>query len=199
MGWPQRGVYFFFENGEKRRESGSGLRVVRVGTHALTATSKATLWERLAHHRGRVKSGGGDHRGSIFRLLVGSALLKDDTSLVSTTWDVKKPTEGMRRSEHYIEQKVTRTVGAMPFLWLEVNDAGGPKNRRSIIERQSIALLSNFEKQPLDGQSKTWLGRWCADGEARVSKSGLWNQDYVDDKSYDPAFLDVMEDLIERG
>jgi hypothetical protein len=41
MAWPQRGVYFFMENGEERAESGSGLRVVRVGTHALTATSKA--------------------------------------------------------------------------------------------------------------------------------------------------------------
>lgn len=35
MSWPSRGVYFFFEQGEVRTESGSGQRVVRVGTHAL--------------------------------------------------------------------------------------------------------------------------------------------------------------------
>jgi hypothetical protein len=41
MGWPQRGVYFFFEPGELRRDGTR--RVTRVGTHALTSTSKATL------------------------------------------------------------------------------------------------------------------------------------------------------------
>jgi hypothetical protein len=46
MGWPARGVYFFFEPGELRRNGTP--RVTRVGTHALTATSKATLWGRLA-------------------------------------------------------------------------------------------------------------------------------------------------------
>jgi hypothetical protein len=35
--WPERGLYFFFEPGELR-EDGAHLRVVRVGTHALTAT-----------------------------------------------------------------------------------------------------------------------------------------------------------------
>jgi hypothetical protein len=47
MTWPQRGVYFFFEQGEMRSNSGTEQRVVRVGTHALTATSRTTLWNRL--------------------------------------------------------------------------------------------------------------------------------------------------------
>lgn len=34
--WPERRVYFFFESGEDRSDSGHGLRVTRVGTHALT-------------------------------------------------------------------------------------------------------------------------------------------------------------------
>ena len=41
--WPRRGVYFFFEAGEIRTDSGTGPRVVRVGTHALTAKSRTTL------------------------------------------------------------------------------------------------------------------------------------------------------------
>jgi hypothetical protein len=71
MGWPKRGVYFFTEAGENRSDSGTGPRIVRVGTHALTATSKATLWNRLSQHRGPTKSGGGSHRASVFRRLVG--------------------------------------------------------------------------------------------------------------------------------
>ena len=49
-GWPRHGVYFFYEPGETRADGTD--RVVRVGTHALTATSQATLWGRLRQHRG---------------------------------------------------------------------------------------------------------------------------------------------------
>ena len=51
LSWPQRGVYFFFENGEDRTGSGSGARIVRVGTHALKAGSGTTMWKRLSQHR----------------------------------------------------------------------------------------------------------------------------------------------------
>ena len=60
-GWPQRGVYFFFEPGESRAQSGNGPRVVRVGTHALKAGAQSTLWSRLAQHKGSERSGGGNH------------------------------------------------------------------------------------------------------------------------------------------
>src|SRR4051794_27245281 len=66
-GFPMRGVYFFREPGEFRAASPSSLRVVRVGTHAVSANSKSTLWKRLRAHLG-TRSGGGNHRGSIFRL-----------------------------------------------------------------------------------------------------------------------------------
>src|SRR5688572_3619015 len=78
MAWPRRGVYFFMEDGEERTNSGSGLRIVRIGTHALTERSGTTLWKRLSQHKGQQKSGGGNHRGSIFRLLVGSTLVNGD-------------------------------------------------------------------------------------------------------------------------
>ena len=74
-GWPRRGVYFFFEQGEHRAD-GAAPRVVRVGTHALRASS-STLWGRLSQHKGTVggrRPGGGNHRGSIFRNHIGEAL-----------------------------------------------------------------------------------------------------------------------------
>ena len=76
MSWPRRGVYFFFEDGENRNGSGPGRRVVRVGTHALTPASRTTLWSRLSQHRGSLRSGTGNHRTSIFRLIVGAALAR---------------------------------------------------------------------------------------------------------------------------
>jgi hypothetical protein len=77
MSWPKRGVYFMFEVGELR-DDGRTLRVVRVGTHAVSTGSRTTLWKRLSQHRGPLtgaRSGGGNHRGSVFRLHVGCALL----------------------------------------------------------------------------------------------------------------------------
>ena len=85
MEWPARGVYFFFENRENRSHSGEGLRIVRVGTHALKASSGTKLWTRLSQHRGQTNSGGGNHRGSIFRLIVGCALIKRD-GMNCPTW-----------------------------------------------------------------------------------------------------------------
>ena len=43
MDWPLRGIYFFMEEGERRTDTGTGLRIVRVGTHALKAGSRTTL------------------------------------------------------------------------------------------------------------------------------------------------------------
>jgi hypothetical protein len=68
MVWPPLGVYFFFEASELRSETGTGPRVVRVGTHGLKAGSGTSLWRRLSQHRGITSTGGGNHRGSIFRL-----------------------------------------------------------------------------------------------------------------------------------
>src|SRR5688572_20409210 len=84
LDWPTRGVYFFREAGETRSDTGNGPRVVRVGTHALKAGSGTKLWTRLSQHRGK-GSGGGNHRGSIFRLIVGTSLMARDNRTV-TTW-----------------------------------------------------------------------------------------------------------------
>jgi hypothetical protein len=42
--FPARGVYFFIEPGEYRASNPTARRVVRVGTHAVSANSKSKLW-----------------------------------------------------------------------------------------------------------------------------------------------------------
>jgi len=126
-GWPPRGVYFFFEAGEYRAD-GVTPRVVRVGTHGLRP-SKSTLWDRLSQHRGTAagaRAGGGNHRGSIFRRHVGSALLAtgDWPQEIRDSWGVgQSAPPGVCRVEHPLECAVSAYIGAMPFLWLEVDDA----------------------------------------------------------------------------
>lgn len=140
MPWPNRGVYFFYEEGERR--DNSDLRVVRVGTHALKQGSSSSLWKRLNQHKGTDKGrypGGGNHRGSVFRLHVGTALIsKDDLKVPS--WSVGSTAKGIIREVEYpIEKLVSQHIGSMPFLWVSVNDAAGPNSIRGYIERNSIA------------------------------------------------------------
>ena len=56
-GWSRRGIYFFFESGEVRAGSAVGLRTVRVGTHALKAASRGTLWRCRSRSRPRGPTG----------------------------------------------------------------------------------------------------------------------------------------------
>src|SRR5262245_16678408 len=109
-GWPEHGVYFFFEDGEVRTNSGSGLRVVRVGTHAIKPTSKTTLWDRLFNHRGHIKGPAGNHWNSIFRHHVGTALLRRELKPPCPSWC------GDRRDaaqEQEVEIRVSEIIRAM--------------------------------------------------------------------------------------
>ena len=208
MTWPSRGVYFFCEDGEERSRSGKGLRIVRVGTHGVTAGTRSTLWQRLAQHRGTASSCNGNHRGSIFRGLVGRALAQQDGIDLPPSW--KRPGKAAKRrgldrvgvkgrsprglTETELEARVSRHIRAMPFLWLNVGDDPGPGSDRGKIERNAIALLSGYRKA-LDQPSTGWLGH--SSDRCRVRRSGLWNNRHVDD-DYNPCFLDKMEGWMER-
>jgi hypothetical protein len=201
--WPDRGVYFFFEEGETRSDTGPGRRVVRVGTHALAVGARSTLRQRLGQHRGTA-TGGGNHRGSIFRLLVGAALIAQGSAADCASWGVKGEArtaaadlgltrERLAMAETPIEAAVSDHIGAMPLLWINVPDEPHPESLRGMIERNAIALLSNHGRPLLDPASDGWLGRHCP--RPLVRSSGLWNQRHTDD-AYDPRFLNVLEDLI---
>jgi hypothetical protein len=195
LNWPRRGVYFFMEKGESRSDSGSGPRIVRVGTHALRAGSQTKLWTRLSQHRGHEKTGSGNHRGSIFRALVGTALIARDGHDVPAWDEGNNAPADVRASEVGLECEVSKVIGAMPFLWLAIEDEPGTESLRGYLEQNAIALLSNFEKSPLDPPSAEWLGRLC--NRERVRRSGLWNQNHVDEP-YDSAFLDCLEQLVSE-
>ena len=195
MEWPRRGVYFFREAGEARSDTGTGPRVVRVGTHALKEGGDATLWSRLCTHKGQSKNGGGNHRGSIFRDIVGTSLMRRD-SHTSPTWGRgNSASKDVRVSELVLERAVSQVIRNMPFVWLTVVDEPGPGSMRGRIERNAIALLSNFNKSPLGQPSSQWLGHFC--DRDRVRASGLWNQNHVDEE-YDPGFLDQMEHCLRE-
>lgn len=197
MLWPQRGVYFFFESGEHRDTDSSRQRVVRVGTHALVSGSRTPLWKRLRQHRGTRNPPGGNHRGSIFRLLVGEALLNSNTSHDVESWGrgASSATQELRDLEREHEVRVSDYLGNMTLLFLEVPDKPGPDSARDVVERNSIALLSGYREPTPDRPSAGWLGNHS--GRERVRRSGLWNNNHVDEM-YDPEFLKLFDDLLRR-
>ena len=167
---PRRGLYVFFEPSEVRQECGNGPRIVRIGTHALGIGSRSTLRQRLGQHRGHA-SGGGNHRGSIFRLLIGQALLARGDVAQCRSWGVKGDAEKasvalrigrdtLAAAEAPVEMAVTNYLGVMPFLWLDIDDEPGPASLRGVIERNTVALLSNHERAAVDPPSPGWLGHF---------------------------------------
>lgn len=192
MNWPCRGVYFFREAGEERSDTGDGPRIVRVGTHALKAGSGSTLWTRLRQHRGAVSHGGGNHGSSIFRFLVGKSLIERDGFTCPSWGWVSSDKEA--EAEAALERKVSVVIGQMPFLWLAIEDETGPDSLRGCIERNVIALLSNYDKPQLDPPSCGWLGSHC--DRERVRNSGLWNSNHVKER-YQPKFLEELESAVD--
>ena len=199
-GWPQQGVYFFFEN-EQKRENGVDLRVVRVGTHAVARGSMTTLWSRLRQHRGNVRgahAGGGNHRGSVFRFHVGTALLARGhySEEIQQTWGVGgSASRTTRNREVPLERDVSTHIRNMPFLWVGVPGEAGTASDRAAIEAGAISLLSNLYRASVDAPSSAWLGHHAA--RASIRQSGLWNVDHAD-APWDASFLPLLRSSIER-
>jgi hypothetical protein len=194
MDWPKMGVYFFFEQAEKRTTLPSSNRVVRVGTHTVSRGSNTTLWHRLRTHRGSADQGG-NHRGSIFRLHVGAAILKrSNNSRLIPTWGVGQ-TASMetRAAEAELERLASAYIGSMSLLWLAIGDEPRASSDRAYIERNSIALLAG-STGPLDLPSPSWLGHFSQ--REAIRRSGLWNVNYVND-SYEEHFLDIFATFVD--
>jgi hypothetical protein len=191
--WPRAGIYFFYEDGEVR--PGGEPRIVRVGTHGLRSTSRSTLPGRLAQHRGSIAGsnpGGGNHRGSIFRLHVGSALIRRSggPDELLRSWLGAKADPRWRSAELGIERRVSTVIGKMTVRAIRVPTRDDGSSDRGYIERNAIALLSCLAG-PAEPPSRGWLGH--DSNSPKVRLSGLWNVNHVDE-TYDPTFLTVLGD-----
>ena len=192
MPWPDRGVYFFFEPEEYRADESGKLRVVRVGTHAVSRGSGATLWNRLRTHRGAL-NGNGNHRGSIFRLHVGNALLRQDGISLGTWGQGSEAPKQVTENEREHERLVSDFIGRCRVLCLPVPDEPGADSDRAVIERNAIGLLS-VPGRELMPPTEAWLGNYSV--EPAIRESGLWNIAHWG-AQYDSGFLGLMEEYLE--
>lgn len=194
---PHRAVYFFFEPGEVRSDGSP--RVVRVGTHGVSIGSKASLASRLRQHRG-TNAGGGNHRGSVFRLLVGLSIIERDClrqAPGASTWSKgSSAPRPVLDCEEVIERAVSEHLRSMRVAWLQADDEPGPGSVRCRIESGSIRLLSSIGAK-VDPPSPAWLGRFCP--RDAVRRSGLWNIRDTDGGAPDRSFLDEFERLVTES
>lgn len=192
---PSRGVYIFLDTNE-RNFNGSLGRIVRIGTHAVSEGSKSTLKSRLRHHLGLV-NGTGNHRGSIFRLHVGRALLeKEGTNDKHPNWGLgQHASPDVRAAETKHERRVSEYLRSLEVYFIPINDAPSKDSLRAIVERQLIALCSE-DLYPIDRASEDWLGRHSP--MKAIVKSGLWNLRDVGRK-YEPSATGSIEDICSRG
>ncbi len=151
--------------------------MVRVGTHALTATRKATLVGRLRQHRSHLADrdpGGGNHRASVFRRHVGAALIHRDghsPALLASWLDRHGPHPGWASQETGIERSVSRNIGSMPVPRLAVPRPRHPRARRAEQHRANLSADSQ------DPHRRGWLGHHAIPGQIRQSE--LWNVEHV--------------------
>jgi len=121
---------------------------------------------------------------------------RDWPESIRATWGQgSNASTDIRAHENPLEREVSTRIGAMPFLWLAVDDPPSAASARGVIEAGSIALLSNYRREPIDPPSSSWLGNF-ADRET-IRSSGLWNVNHVRD-SCNAGFLDTMKLFVRR-
>jgi hypothetical protein len=136
----------------------------------------------------------------VYRKRVGEAIIEkhdlhDDYPDWGTRWSGIDRDRGAVRDEEYIlERRVSTYIRDQPLLWIDLDDEPGPDSDRAFVERNAIALLSNFERSAVDPRADDWLGRHSR--SRKIRESGLWNVDHVDE-AYDPAALDRLERAVE--
>jgi len=186
----KRGVYFFYDQKEPRVTLLNQPRIVRIGTHAVSKGAQSTIINRLRQHRGTL-GGLGNHRGSIFRLHVGKAILNQipNNNNFSTWGKGQHALKQVRDSEVELEKKVSEYIGNLHIIGVEIDDDPGPASDRAYIERHAIGLVSEAAKY-LDKPTDGWLGLY-SDRET-IRCSGMWNLNHVG-YAYDKQFIDILE------
>ncbi len=191
---PVRGWCFFFENGEYRQNM-SIPRIVRVESHC-ALDDKMSVYNQILKHRGNIAGaymGGGNHRRSFLRKHIGTAIM-NKLARYCETWEEDRAKASIRRAEHWLETMVSSATSSMEVLVVPIENIGDMDITAKYIEQNMIALLSNFNEDPVDSPSLDWLGNFCSN--ALVRGSGLWNSNGVM-LQYDHNSLKIFQRLME--
>lgn len=137
----------------------------------------------------------------MYRKRVGEAVIeKHDLHNDYPDWDkrwssIDRERSKVRDEEYILERRVSTYIREQPFLWVNLDDEPSSDSDRAYLEQNAIALLSNFDEQPIDPRENGWLGRYCRSREIRGS--GLWNVNHVEE-NYEADFLGLFEKALNN-
>jgi len=193
---PKQGVYFFFDDAEPTKFSTTVPRLVRIGTHGVSAGSSATLRNRLRTHLG-TRTGAGNHRASVFRLHVGRAIIeRDGLQQRYPNWGKgQSASRDIADQEAPLELQVSEYIGNLRVLFIPVLDIAGTGSMRATMERQFISMFTE-NMCAIEKSSPSWLGRFS--DKASIRDSGLWNVRDVGGE-YDLKFVPLLDGLFKRN
>lgn len=184
------GLYFFYQRGEVSPHTSNG-RVVRVGNHP---RRDGRLIGRLKEHYASRQNA---KNGSVFRLLVGGALIRrdDPESLCLAPGPGQGHWERHRQREcnHCApyEQRLAKLVDS--DFWF----------RAVRIDRQAernpfeVVLIATLAACMLCRPSEGWLGRFAC--SPIVRGSGLWNREFVGGPILTSDNLERFQELVENS
>ena len=204
--WPERGIYIFLtKDSQPETYPQTEMSVARVGTVGVATGSSNSLWNRLRQHRGNTRGhheGGGNHRGSIFRLHVGRSIIEKENlhdkypfwGQKHSQWPDDVETKAVREMEHPLEKRVSDHIRSLPFLVLAVPGDAGPQSDRASIEKRLISTFSFYRRSHanlIDGDRLT-----NHSPKPEVYKTGMWNIDHVEGFS-SPSVAKDLDKYIE--
>lgn len=188
---PQGGCCLYWDPEEKRQETFKQ-RIVRVECYP---PEDDNMLSQLLKHRGTIAGtykGGGNHRQSLLRHHIGTALINKNQESYDT-WEGDQANAAIRKKEHPLETMVSRVSSQMQVLVIPVKNHDNVKLK--YIEQNLIALLSNWGKKAIDPPSPGWLGHYCSN--ILVRDSGLWNTNGVM-LHYEQQFLWLMSAILQQ-
>lgn len=184
------GLYVFYEERERSAHV-EGARIVRVGNHPRT---DGRLIARLKEHyltRRDAKN------GSVFRLLLGGALIRrddpDSSCLLPSPgqghWEKHMLHECDRCASY--EEHVTEFLRTeCAFRCIRIED----RAERNLFEALLVATVAQCTEC---GPSESWLGSSACSEVVR--RSGLWNRDFVDGATLTEPDLRRLEQLVAES
>jgi len=199
---PRNGIYFLYEQGESWGHSGSGPRIVRVGTHK-EGNFRSRISEHFLPSERRMDfdvTRPRPHDRSIFRKNIGRALLNRDQDPYLEIWEVDMTPSADRAAwrdrrdidkEKRTEDEVTRVLRerfSFRFVVLE-----GQKKRIGTegIESRLIGTLARCQIcQP----SPAWLGLHSP--KPKIRQSGLWLEQHLDAPALDKVDRETLVQAI---
>lgn len=189
--WPSAGVYVYYDPQQNRILAPTHPKIVRIGTHGVSDGSISTLWQRLKAHKGDL-SGLGNHRTSIFRLHIGTALIASNRLQCPSWGSTARPSAAELEGEKEIERAVSEYIGRLHISVLPIIDDASKRSDRAYVEQNLIAIMSG-RPCPVECCSESWLGYRCEN--PAVVRSSLWNVNHTNE-AFDPSFCSILEQFV---